>query len=100
MNDGAASLVREMIKRKEQLGINVTKLKNKATLIDAGISANGGFEAGRLIGEICLRGPASMSIIPQSYGDLTMPSVAVTTDRPILSVLWSQLGTLGEFQAP
>jgi methenyltetrahydromethanopterin cyclohydrolase len=61
-----------------------------ATLIDAGINADGGFLAGEIITEICLGGYGRANISPIQYEDIVLPSVFVLTDHPALSTLASQ----------
>jgi methenyltetrahydromethanopterin cyclohydrolase len=68
----------------------VEETESGATLIDAGIKAEGGFLAGEIITEICLGGYGKAEIFPVQYGDVVLPSVYVQTDHPTLSTLASQ----------
>lgn len=52
VNQVAVELVDEAIDFADDLGIGVTQLENNATVIDCGVSASGGLEAGVLVAEI------------------------------------------------
>ncbi len=70
-------------------GIKVTKARG-ATIVDAGIGAKGGFEAGRLITEICMGGCGHAQITCKTYGCLELPSIFVYTDHPVIATLGCQ----------
>lgn len=61
-----------------------------AHLIDCGVKANGGLEAGRMLAEVCLSALGSVSIVPADRGLWCGPAVQVKTDRPVLACLASQ----------
>jgi len=88
MNELAARIAEEMIER-EDLGIEVRKV-NGATVIDAGVKAKGGFEAGIYLAKITLGGLANVSISYGSYGYLNLPQVEVYTDHPMEALMASQ----------
>lgn len=74
----------------ERLGIVVSQLECGARLLDCGVRARGGLEAGRLLAEICLADLGKVEILP---GDSTLwpgPSVVVRTDHPLAACLASQ----------
>ena len=83
-------IVREIIDRKDELECVVVQQANGTTLIDAGIDATGGIEAGRLCAEACLGGLGAVRVSRVHIGDMTMPSVVVGTDQPMLAALGSQ----------
>lgn len=63
----------------------------KGTLVvDAGIEATGGLQAGRLITEICMGGLGRAEIVSRRYDDLELPSMFVYTDHPVIATLGSQ----------
>jgi methenyltetrahydromethanopterin cyclohydrolase len=74
----------------EEYGVTVKKTKMGATIIDAGINSKGGFQAGKIITEICLGGYGSVEVFPAQYDDITLPSIFVRTDYPAISTLGSQ----------
>jgi methenyltetrahydromethanopterin cyclohydrolase len=90
VNKKAHEIIKVMINNKEDLNCAVSEQKNGATLIDAGIDVPGGIEAGRLVGEVCLGGYGAVRIGSMHIGDLTFPSVIVSTDQPAIATLGSQ----------
>ncbi|MCW4015224.1 MAG: methenyltetrahydromethanopterin cyclohydrolase [Candidatus Bathyarchaeota archaeon] len=90
VNQLAYSLVNRLCDSANEFRVIVKKTSSGATLIDAGIEAQGGFAAGRLITEICLGGLAKAEISYKRYGDLELPSIFVYTDYPAISSLGSQ----------
>ena len=90
LNNAALSLVQKLSREAEKYNVTVEETEVGATLIDAGINADGGFLAGEIITEICLGGYGRANISPIQYGDIVLPSVFVLTDHPALSTLASQ----------
>ena len=90
LNKSALNLVNKLCGEADKYAITIEKSESGATLIDAGIDAEGGFLAGELVTEICLAGYGKASILPIQYGDIILPSVFVVTDHPALSTLASQ----------
>ncbi|BCV21937.1 methenyltetrahydromethanopterin cyclohydrolase [Moorella sp. Hama-1] len=85
----ALPLVREILARPGQLNVEVHTLE-KATVIDCGVQAPGGWEAGRLFAAICLGGLARVELRWINLGDWRWPAVEVTTDHPVRACLASQ----------
>jgi methenyltetrahydromethanopterin cyclohydrolase len=71
-------------------GVKVEKTGSGATIVDAGIEAKGGFQAGKIITEICMGGCGKAEIIHKRYGELDLPSIFVYTDHPVIATLGSQ----------
>jgi len=90
VNRAALRLVDKLCANPDEYGIVVEKTKNGATLIDAGIKAKGGFQAGRIITEICLGGLGKVQLCPAQYDDLVLSSVFVHTNQPAISTMGSQ----------
>ena len=90
LNSSALNLVEMFCREAEKYAVSVEKTESGATLIDAGIEAEGGFLAGEMIIKICLGGYGKAKILPMQYGDIVLPSVYVQTDYPALSTLASQ----------
>jgi len=90
VNLAALSLVKKLCTKAENYGVVVEETELGATLIDAGIKANGGFHAGKIISEICLGGYGKAKIFPAQYGDLVLSSIFVQTDHPAVATLGSQ----------
>ena len=79
-----------MCEESSRLGVTVDQTDSGATLVDAGIKAEGGFLAGEVVAEICLAGYGRATVTPVQYGDIILPSVFIQTDHPALSLLGSQ----------
>jgi methenyltetrahydromethanopterin cyclohydrolase len=90
LNASALTLVKRLCNEAEKYAVAVEETESGATLIDAGIEAEGGFLAGEIITEICLGGYGTAKLLPIQYGDVVLPSVFVQTDHPTLSTLASQ----------
>lgn len=90
VNRLAWKLLEKLIENPVFYGVKVGKTDTGTTIIDAGIEAKGGFEAGRLITEICMGGCGKAEITCKEYGDMTLPSIFVQTDLPIIATLGSQ----------
>ena len=103
LNISALALVKKLSSEVENYLVTVEETESGATIIDAGINAEGGFLAGEIITEICLGGYGKAKILPVQYGDVVLPSVFVHTDHPTLSTLASQFAgwqiKVGEFSA-
>jgi methenyltetrahydromethanopterin cyclohydrolase len=92
VNRLSLDIVRRIINSPESVGAEVLKLRNGATIIDLGVHAPGGFEAGRLDTEVCLGGLGKAQLTMATFEDLTLPAIAVTTDYPAVSTLGCQVG--------
>ncbi len=90
INRSAQRLVKKLCDNAEEYGVIVKETKSGTTIIDAGIKANGGFLAGKIITEICLGGYGKARIFCNRYDDLELPSVFVFTDHPVIATLGSQ----------
>jgi methenyltetrahydromethanopterin cyclohydrolase len=90
VNKEARKLLNGLIAQADEYGVALKKTKEGATLIDAGIKAKGGFEAGKIITEICLGGLGKVSICTAQYEDITLPSISVHTDQPAIATMGSQ----------
>lgn len=71
-------------------GVEITKSTAGATIIDAGVKASGGFEAGKILTELCLGGAGKAELGYKTYGDLDFPSITITSDYPAIAMLGSQ----------
>ena len=90
LNHRAAALADAMAADADALRVGVSHLDNGARLIDCGIDAEGGLEAGRRLSEICLAGRATVSVTTAELGPLMLPAVRVITDDPVSACLASQ----------
>lgn len=90
VNKLSQPLVKELLDNADKLRLSIVKLDNGSTLIDAGINAPGGLEAGRIITEICLGGMGTVTLSHSSYTDNWPLTVNVHTGNPVLACLGSQ----------
>ena len=90
VNQLAYKKAQSLLENPEFYGVTVTKSSAGATLIDAGVKAPGGYAAGKKLTELCLGGAGKVQLGFKSYGDITVPSITITTDHPAISTLGSQ----------
>lgn len=90
VNAATQPLIDALINNAQALQLEISHLANGTRIVDAGIHACGGLEAGRLIGEICMGGLGTVTMGSQS-GFAQWPwSVNVHAKTPVLSCLGSQ----------
>ena len=90
VNKLSQPLVNELLNNADKLRLSITKMANGCTVIDAGIQAPGGLEAGRIITEICLGGMGTVSLAHSAYTEKWPLTVNVHTSNPVLACLGSQ----------
>jgi methenyltetrahydromethanopterin cyclohydrolase len=89
-NKSALKLVNKLIDDAESFAVTVEKFDCGATIVDAGLTARGGFQAGEIVTEICQCGYGKARIMPIQYDAVVFPSVFVANDNPAQSILGSQ----------
>jgi methenyltetrahydromethanopterin cyclohydrolase len=90
VNQMAWEKAQKFIDNPEFYGVTVSKSTAGATIIDAGVKAPGGFQAGKKLIELCMGGAGKAQLGFKTYGDLTFPSVTISTDHPAIAALGSQ----------
>ena len=90
VNRFAWSLLEKLCGNPEYYGVKVERAECGATIVDAGIKAKGGFQAGRIITEICMGGCGKAVIGFRQYGEHELPTIFVYTDHPAIATLGSQ----------
>ncbi|NEV63632.1 methenyltetrahydromethanopterin cyclohydrolase [Thiorhodococcus minor] len=90
INALTAPLVDALVADADQLRLGVHALDNGACIVDAGIAAPGGLEAGRRIAEICLGGLGRVALRGGGPVAGWPLSVEVTTSDPVMACLGSQ----------
>ncbi|MFM7863050.1 MAG: methenyltetrahydromethanopterin cyclohydrolase [Planctomycetaceae bacterium] len=88
LNSRAAGLLQTARSRAAVLRISTAETAG-AEVLDFGVSAEGGLEAGLLLARICLADLADVRLIPTA-GALPLPQVWVQTDHPVAACLCSQ----------
>ena len=90
LNERAAATADEMIADAAVLRIAATTLEGGTRLIDCGIKAPGGLEAGRLLAEVCMGGTGRVTFTSIELDGLHLPCIQVRTDHPAHACLASQ----------
>jgi methenyltetrahydromethanopterin cyclohydrolase len=90
LNDLASQLVEDVTENPHDFRVTAHELSGSGLLLDFGIEAEGGLEAGAMLASICLAGLADVSTAPGHLGDLAWPQVVVQTDYPVAACLFSQ----------
>ncbi|MGM0603297.1 MAG: methenyltetrahydromethanopterin cyclohydrolase [Bacillota bacterium] len=90
LNKNAVMMVKEMIKDKESLNIEVHHQENGIIIIDGGVRVKGGYEAGKYFTEICLGGMGNLSFGRFDLDGYLLPSVEMRTDHPLEACMLSQ----------
>ena len=90
LNECAWHLCDELAADAQRLNVTVTTSADGTRLIDCGLKAAGGLEAGRRLAEICQAGLGEVNITAGRGGDAPWPLVTVRTDQALLACMASQ----------
>jgi methenyltetrahydromethanopterin cyclohydrolase len=90
INNRSIPLVKDLLANASALNINISEHASGAMIVDAGIHALGGLEAGRRIAEICMGGLGSISLQNSTTFKHWPLSVKVHAMSPVLACLGSQ----------
>ncbi|AUV82942.1 methenyltetrahydromethanopterin cyclohydrolase [Salinigranum rubrum] len=90
LNRMAIELVDEVLDFADELGVVVYELDSGATVIDCGVDAEAGLEAGLLLAEVQTAGLATVQTRMDEVAGAPIPHVELTTDHPALALLCSQ----------
>ena len=85
LNDRAEALADEMEELADAIRVAVSEVGD-ARVIDCGVAATGGLQAGLQMARVCLADLADVALVNGHMG----PTIAVTTDAPVLACLGSQ----------
>lgn len=84
-------LVQRLVDDAARLGVTVTRTAGGTVLVDAGIDASGGIEAGVLIARICMGGLGRVAVRTSAEAQPLWPTmIDVQTASPVLACLASQ----------
>lgn len=89
LNERARQRCQSLIDDSEALRVAVS-VETGATVIDCGVKAAGGLEAGRVLAEVCLGGRAQVQLVPSDWAGHRGPAVTVATDAPLEACLGAQ----------
>ncbi len=90
LNRMAIELVDEALDFVDELGVAAYELDCGATVLDFGVEADGGIEAGLLLTEIQTAGLATVQTRMDDVAGAALPHVELATDHPGISLLCSQ----------
>ncbi|WP_313691333.1 methenyltetrahydromethanopterin cyclohydrolase [Halorarum halobium] len=90
LNRMAVELVDEALDFADELNLAAYELDSGATVIDFGVEADGGLEAGLLLAEIQTAGLATVQSRMDRVAGAPVPHVELTTDHPGIALLCSQ----------
>ena len=90
MNELASEIADRLAEQDERYRVRLTTLGSGARVIDAGVEAPGGLDAGLALAQICMGGLGNVVYAPLTIGGRTRPGVTVWTDHPAVSCMASQ----------
>jgi methenyltetrahydromethanopterin cyclohydrolase len=90
VNSLALKLAEKLLNNQAFYGVHASKTSAGATVIDAGVNVPGGFQAGKILTELCMGGAGKAQLGLKAYGDLALPSITVSSDHPAVAALGSQ----------
>ena len=90
LNERAQRLADHLASNASNYRVAVHHLASGLRVIDSGIQASGGLQAGLSLAKICLAGLAEVSLIAGGAGGAACPIVQVATDHPISACMASQ----------
>lgn len=90
LNERAARLFEALAEEREMLRVEPSSTSSGTRLIDCGVAAPGGLEAGRRLAELCLSGLGRVELVPAPVDVWRGPAVQVATDHPVAACMASQ----------
>lgn len=89
LNRRALAVMDGLARDAEILRVGIHEVEG-ARVIDAGVKAEGGLDAGLLLASACLADLAAVTLCPGSVGDYSCQLVHVSSDHPVAACLGSQ----------
>jgi methenyltetrahydromethanopterin cyclohydrolase len=90
MNELATEIANELDEHAPLFRVASSTLASGARVIDAGVEAEGGYDAGLALAEICMGGLGHVAYTPLQIGAEAWPGVTVWTDHPAVACMASQ----------
>lgn len=90
LNERAQRLADFMVSQAGALRITVQQTPAGAKLLDCGINATGGLQAGLALARVCLAGLAEVAVVPGNIAGGACPLVQVATDHPVTACMAAQ----------
>lgn len=80
----------QIVEHATDLKVAVSREESGARLVDCGVYAEGGLEAGRGLAEVCLAGLAEVGFVPGQLELGSSVAVTVRTDQPVAACMAAQ----------
>jgi methenyltetrahydromethanopterin cyclohydrolase len=90
LNERAHQLAEDMVANAAALRITTHYTPMGAKVLDCGVQAAGGLQAGLDLARVCLAGQADVSLMVGAVGSVSCPHVQVASDQPVLACMASQ----------
>jgi methenyltetrahydromethanopterin cyclohydrolase len=90
LNERAQRLADHLAANAGQHRIRVQTTSNGARVLNCGIDAPGGLQAGLALARICLANLADVSVVPGEVAGVACPVIQVATDHPVAACMASQ----------
>lgn len=90
LNERGLQVADRMAQSAAELRITVQRTTGGARLLDCGVQAAGGVQAGLGLARVCLAGLAEVSLIGGEVAGIPCPHVQVLTDHPVAACMASQ----------
>jgi methenyltetrahydromethanopterin cyclohydrolase len=90
LNERSWRLADAMADSAESLRIEVSHTASGARILDCGVRAPGGLQAGLCLARICLADQAEVTLVPGEVGGAACPHVQVSSDAPVTACMASQ----------
>lgn len=90
LNERAQRQADFMIANAASLRISVAPMENGAKIVDCGIAAKGGIQAGLGLARVCFAGLAEVTMSTGEVAGITSPILQVSSDNPVLACMASQ----------
>jgi len=90
LNERALHVAEQMIDDAAALRISVRRSTAGARIVDCGVEAEGGVQAGLGLARVCLSDLGQVSIVPGDISGIPHPHVQVVTDHPVRACMASQ----------
>lgn len=90
VNELALEIFEDLAEYPEEFNVAFHQLDNGARIVDCGVSAAGGYLAGKRFTEICMGGLGEVNFRMGSIRDIPVPFIDINTDFPSISCLGAQ----------
>src|SRR5437764_12636979 len=90
LNDRALDIADRLAASAQELRIAVQQTAAGARILDCGIKAEGGLQAGLALARVCLAGQAEVALVPGDVGGVPCVQVMVSSDNPVIACMASQ----------